>query len=327
MSNHDIIVIGGSTGALGVLRQVFAALPADLPASLFVVRHTPADSGDLLTDLLRGVGPFPVKTAADGDIIERGHAYVGPAGRHLLVDQGVVRLGNGPRENLMRPAVDPLFRSAAITYGPRTIGVILSGMLDDGAAGLAAVKRCGGLALVQDPSDAEAREMPLAALSACAVDDRLRADMIAPALVRLAQEPAGDPVPVAPDLVWEVSIAAGRPSLTDELERVAAPAALSCPACGGVLSQMFDASRLRFRCQIGHAYTCDALDREQDAALSEAIGVALRTLEERHTLLAKMAADARRRGLDLSAKQFEDRAAEYRSQADTLRRVAIGGVE
>jgi two-component system chemotaxis response regulator CheB len=267
-----------------------------------------------------------VKTAAEGDIIENGRAYVAPAGQHLLVDSGKIRLGQGPRENMVRPAVDPLFRSAALSYGPRVIGVVLSGMLDDGAAGLAAVKRCGGLAVVQDPADARANDMPLNALDACAVDYRAPVSKLAQVLAQLTNEPAPPPLPVPGDIALEVQIAAGRPSTTDMIAQIAVPVALSCPACSGVLSEIAEPSRLRFRCQIGHAYTAHALDKEQEAAIAEAVGVALRVLEERHTLLIKMASDAKRQGHNQSAKQFEERAADHRRQTDIIRKAAIDGI-
>ena len=325
MSTHDIIAIGGSTGALNALKRIFTDLPADLPAAVFVVMHIASDSGHMLADILDAAGPTAVKMAAEGDIIENGRAYVAPAGRHLLVDNGKIRLGHGPRENMVRPAVDPLFRSAALSYGPRVIGVILSGMLDDGAAGLAAVKRCGGLAIVQDPADAQADDMPLNALDACAVDYRAPASKLAQMLVKLTNEQAPPPLPVPGDLALEVQIAAGWPSTTEMIAEIANPVALSCPTCSGVLSEIAEPSRLRFRCQIGHAYTADALDKEQEAAVAEAVGVALRILEERHTLLVKMAADAKRRGHNRSVQQFEERAADYRRQADTIRKAAIDG--
>jgi two-component system chemotaxis response regulator CheB len=204
VSTHDIIVIGGSTGALDVLRQIFTDLPANLPAAIFVVRHVASDGGDMLADILDAAGPLAVKTAVEGDVIENGHAYTAPAGRHLLVDNGIIRLGLGPRENMVRPAVDPLFRSAALSYGPRAIGVVLSGVLDDGAAGLAAVKRCGGLTVVQDPADAEADDMPLNALDACNVDYRAPAGKLAQVLTQLTNEPAPPATPVPGDIALEV---------------------------------------------------------------------------------------------------------------------------
>jgi two-component system chemotaxis response regulator CheB len=326
MSTRDIIAIGGSTGALNALKRIFADLPADLPAAVFVVMHIASDGGDMLADILDAAGPMAVKMAAEGDIIENGRAYVAPAGQHLLVDRGTIRLGQGPRENMVRPAVDPLFRSAALSYGPRVIGMVLSGMLDDGAAGLAAVKRCGGLTIVQDPADAEAGDMPLNALDACAVDYRAPAGRLAQMLAQLTNEPAPPARPVPGDIALEVQIAAGWPSTTELLEQIAAPVALSCPTCSGVLSQINEPSRLRFRCQIGHAFSAKVLDKEQEAAVAEAVGIALRVLEERHTLLIKMAADARRRGQGLSASQFEERAADFRRQADIIRKAAVDGI-
>jgi two-component system chemotaxis response regulator CheB len=310
-----------------VLKCIFADLSADLPAALFVVRHVaPSRGGDMLADILNAAGPLAVKTAAEGDSIGNGRAYVAPAGHHLLLDDGKIRLGHGPRENMVRPAVDPLFRSAALNYGPRVLAVVLSGLLDDGAAGLTAVKRCGGITIVQDPADAEADSMPLSALAACDVDYRAAASKLAPLLTRLASEPVSLARPVPGDIALEVQIAAGRPSTTEVIARIAVPVALSCPSCSGVLSEITVPSRLRFRCQIGHAYTAEALDKEQEAAVAEAVGVALRVLEERHTLMVRMAADARQRGQNRSAQQFEDRGAEYRQQADVVRKAAIDNV-
>jgi two-component system, chemotaxis family, protein-glutamate methylesterase/glutaminase len=323
---HDIIALGGSTGAFVPLRQIFADLPADLPAAVFVVRHIASDAADLLADILDAAGPIKVKTASDGDLIENGQAFVAPAGHHLLMENGRVRLGRGPRENMVRPAIDPLFRSAALSYGPRVIGVILSGLLDDGAAGLAAVKRCGGIAVVQNPADAEADDMPLSSLAACDIDYRVCTEKMAQLLMQLTKEIAPPAQPAPGDIALEVQIAAGRPSTTEMVAQIAVPVALSCPSCSGVLSQISEPSRLRFRCQIGHAYSADVLNKQQEAAIAEAVGTALRVLEERHTLLVKMAADAKRRGNELSAKQFEEKAHDYRRQADILRKAAVDGI-
>lgn len=326
MSNHDIIAIGGSTGALDALKQIFADLPADLPAALFIVMHVGSAGLDLLADILNAAGPISVKTAVDGDVIANGWAYVAPAGHHLLVGDGVVWLGRGPRENMSRPAVDPLFRSAALHYGARVIGVVLTGVLDDGASGLAAIKRCGGITMVQNPADAVADAMPLNALATCEVDYRVSAAKMARALAVITEEPASTEVHVPRDIALEVEIARGRPSNTDLLTQIATPVALSCPSCSGVLSQIQEPSSLRFRCQIGHAYTAEALDKEQEASVMQAMGVALRILEERHTLLMKMAADSVRRGYAKSSRHFEERALDYRQQADMLRRAMLNDV-
>lgn len=323
LSNHDIIVIGGSTGSLDALKRIFSQLPGELPASLFVVSHVAPGHDSFLPSILVAVGFVAARIATDGAPIERGVAYVAPADRHLMLNDGRILLGRGPRENMARPAVDALFRSAALEYGPRVVGVVLSGMLDDGAAGLAAVRRCGGITVVQDPADCSASDMPLNALDACEVDYRFPAATMAQGLVRLIDEPAGPATQIARDIALEVHIAAGRPCTTDTLLQIASPVPLSCPACSGVLSQLADPARLRFRYQIGHAYSAETLDRAQDRGVLEAIGVAIRVLEERHTLLTKMSDDATRRGHPASGKQFAERAAEYREQAGILRRTIL----
>ena len=184
---------------------------------------------------------------------------VSPSGVHLLIGPDGIRLGYGPRENMARPAVDPLFRSAALSFGPRVIGVVLSGDLNDGTAGLAAVKQCGGIAVVQDPGDALAPAMPRSALSQVTVDHCLPAAELGALLVRLPRLPAGKPSPVPADIRLEVAIAAGTGSSLDEIKKLGNPSPFTCPECNGVLSEMKGAVPLRFRCQVGHAYTADTL--------------------------------------------------------------------
>ena len=208
-----------------------------MPAAVFVVMHIASDGKAMLADILDAAGPMAVKMAAKNGIIENGRAYVAPAGQHILVDRGTIRLGRGPRENMARPAVDPLFRSAALSYEPRVIGVVLSEMLDDGAAGLAAVKRCSGLTIVQDPTDAQASNMLLKAFDAAAVDDRAPAGKLAQVLVQLANEPTPPSIPVPGDITLDVQIAAGRPSTTEMIGQFAAPVALSCPLAAGYRRQ------------------------------------------------------------------------------------------
>jgi two-component system chemotaxis response regulator CheB len=252
--------------------------------------------------------------------IERGRIHLAPPDHHLIVHDGHFRLGRGPRENLVRPAIDPLFRSAAIAYGPRSIGVILSGLLNDGADGLRAIKRCGGIALVQSPNDCEASDMPLAALAATPVDLSIEAASLGQALQRFVSEesPVSRPA-VPPDIRLEVDIAAGSPLHSDRVASIASPVALSCPACGGVLSQMRDASPLRFRCQVGHGYTDQVLAQEQESSIDEAMRVALRIIEERAELVSRMGHDAAAVGRSSTAEMFAQRAAEYRGYADKLR--------
>ena len=324
MATRDIIVLGGSTGAIEALQRLCADLPADLPAAVFSVLHV-GHGPDLLASMLDQAGPLPAVTAEDGVLIERGKVYVAPADHHLILADQIIRLGRGPRENLTRPAIDPLFRSAAVSHGPRVIGVVLTGLLNDGAAGLAAVKQCGGVTVVQNPSDAKAADMPLSALRSSDVDYRAPVAELGALLAKLAREPAGPFVSVPSGLTLEVDIALGRASDTPTLMRIADPVALSCPSCGGVLSELRNKPPMRFRCQVGHAFTAEVLDQQKEGSTDEALRVALRIIEERATLTEKMATDSRGNGRHKSAAMLEARSKEFRRYAEVIRKGLIGG--
>ncbi len=207
MAKKDIIVIGGSAGCHSPLRQILSDLPPDLPASVFIATHVPTHTPGYLSEVLEMTSSLPVTRAVDGQAIERGCVYVAVPDHHLLVIDGTVRLGNGPRENLTRPAIDPLFRSAALSYGPRVVGLILSGMLNDGASGLKAIKACGGTAVVQHPLDADADQMPLSALEVVEPDRIAAASDIGQLLVEIVSEDAGRTPQGPEDLALEVEIA------------------------------------------------------------------------------------------------------------------------
>jgi two-component system, chemotaxis family, protein-glutamate methylesterase/glutaminase len=323
MANRDLVVIGGSTGAIEPLKIVLSMLPVNFPASVLVVIHIPSNSTGIFTTVASAAGPLPVKNAEDGELFKPGQVYLAPANHHLLVIDNKLKLGSGPRENLVRPAIDPLFRSAALSRGPRVIGIVLSGMLNDGASGLATVKRAGGLALVQTPADSIASEMPLAALEATPVDLSAPAVDLAQTLIRFVQEPAGPSVPIANDVRLEIDIAAGGRTDTQLVEKMAHVTALTCPDCGGVLSEVNDSRPLRFRCQVGHAYTAKTLLSEQEDSVDEAMRVALRIIEERATLVGKMSADAARTNRLGMAEMYEERATEYRNHAELLRKTIL----
>ncbi|WFU20855.1 chemotaxis protein CheB [Bradyrhizobium sp. CB1717] len=327
MSNRDIIVIGGSAGATGPLKQILAALQPDVPAAIFIVLHLPAQGIGILSTVAAGAGRLPVHQAVDGMKFERGHVYLGAPDHHLLLSGDRIQLGRGPRENMVRPAIDPLFRSAALHHGPRVIGLVLSGLLSDGAAGLNAIKRCGGMTIVQDPSEAIAVEMPQRALEAAGADLCVPAARLGDVLAELAREAPGVARPIAPDIRLEVQIAAGERIGSAILADIADPAALTCPACGGVLSEVNKAHPMRFRCQVGHAYTADALAKEQEGQVDEALRVALRIVEERAELVQRMSADGRRSGRPAVAEMYERRAAEYREYADMIRRAVLQSLD
>lgn len=327
MGNRDIIVIGGSSGATAPLKTILGALPPDLPAAVLIVLHIPARSIGILATVASAAGPLPVHQAANDMRIEPGNVYLAVPDHHLIVTDGRIRLGRGPRENMARPAIDPLFRSAAAAYGPRVIGVVLSGLLNDGASGLEAVKRCGGIAIVQDPTDAIADEMPRSALEAVTADLSVPSDRIGDVLSDLAREAAGPRVPIPPDIRLEVDIAAGERVNSEVVQKFADPAALTCPSCGGVLSSIKGSGPLRFRCQVGHTMTAEVLAKEQESAVDEALRVALRVIEERAELVARMAQDGRRSGRRAVAELYDERALEYRQYAETLRRAVLQSME
>jgi two-component system chemotaxis response regulator CheB len=327
MDNRDIIVIGGSSGATAPLKATLGRLPRDLPAAVFVILHIPARSTGILATVASAAGPLPVRQAEDGMPIERGNVYIGAPDHHMLLVDGHIRLGRGPRENMVRPAIDPLFRSAGMSFGPRVIGVVLSGLLSDGAAGLNAIKRCGGMALVQDPQDAIADEMPRRAMEATTVDLIVPSLKLGDVLSDLVRTEAGPMPPVPPEIRLEVDIAAGERVDSDFIRRIADPAALTCPSCGGALSAVRAGSPLRFRCQVGHGFGADILAREQEGRVDEALRVALRIIVERAELVARMAEEGRRAGRKAVAEMYEERSAEYRRYAEVIRRAALKSFE
>ena len=288
---RDIVVIGASAGGVEALRTLFRGLPPEFPASVFVVLHLLASGHSVLPTILGRIGQVEVTAAKDGEIPERGHAYVAPPDHHLMLMDGRIRVTHGPRENGHRPAVDPLFRSAARTFDGRVIGVVLSGSLDDGTAGLQFVKSRRGMTVVQDPADAQYPAMPRNAIESVAVDHVVPAGMLAELLQRLVTEEVdGGPGPelsASPDPASEEPDAMGLPA--------GLPSNIACPECGGVLWESRNGNKAHFRCQVGHAYSPDSLLIEHSRSLEAALWAATRTLEERAELLRRIASKGRRR--------------------------------
>ena len=322
MTGRDIIAIGGSAGSVDVIRRICSALPADLDASVLIAVHVGPGSPNLLAGILDTGGPLRATTAIDGEPLQHARIYVAPADRHLVIDGSTIRLGRGPRENMARPAIDPLFRSAGISAGPRAIGVLLSGLLNDGASGLADLRRCGGVTVVQNPLDAAEMEMPRTALLASDVDYRASAGDLADLLIRLAHQQPGPIISPSASIALEVAIAVGRLSDSSIIAEFADPVPLNCPGCGGTLSQI-RRFPLRFRCQVGHGYTAEALAHEQEGSVDEALRIALRVMGERAVLMEKLALDALQAGRTAAGTAFEERAQEYRRSADVLMAAAL----
>ena len=316
--NPRIIVIGGSAGAMRPLENILASLPANLPAAVFVVLHLAPYAGREILDHLCGLSAVKARVAGDGDSFSEGEVILAPPDHHLIVKPAQLRVMRTPRENLWRPSVDVLFRSAAVAHGSAVIGVILSGALDDGSAGLAAVKRCGGLALVQSPANAQVASMPDAAIRNAPVDQVLDADAIAPALERLCRDAPAPAVSIPADLVLEAQFAeTGKPS-AEINQMLGEPTEFTCSECAGPLWKRHG-DMIRYRCMTGHALTARALDEGLNRNLDAALWAAIRQFEQRANLCAQMAADERSRSRTRSATAYEEREVEARGYARTLR--------
>jgi two-component system chemotaxis response regulator CheB len=285
-------------------------LRPDLDASLFVTVHFPENSTSVLPRILTRAGRLQAVSAVDGESIIPGRIYVAPPNNHLLLEAGHVRVARGPRENGNRPAIDPMFRSAAVAYGPRVIGIVLTGLLDDGTAGLAAIQRAGGIAVVQDPADALFPSMPESAIQYVAVDRVVPIKAMGGALMELIEEPleAASPAPTRGDIM-ENRFSTGDIDAIEHPERHPGnPSSFGCPDCGGVLWEIADGEFVRFRCRVGHGWTSEALLAQQASDLDDALWTALRTLEESASLSRQIASRHRARGADALATRFEAQA-------------------
>jgi two-component system, chemotaxis family, protein-glutamate methylesterase/glutaminase len=318
---HDVVVMGASAGGIEALSRIASQLPADLPAAVYMVLHVSAGATSALPAILSRRGPLVATHPRSGEATQRGRIYVAPPDHHLVLEPGRVLLSRGPRENRVRPAVDVLFRSAGVVYGPRVIGVILTGYLDDGAAGLLAIKRHGGIAVVQDPDDAQCPGMPSAALEVVQADHLVRLEDAGQLIDRLVRSPVDElPERSSAHTRAEVeSSVTGDPGPSQASVQVGAPTAISCPDCGGGLFELKEGSLQRFRCYLGHAYSPDALLDAQRVEVERSLWVALRVLEERASIYQNMAQRASERGGDDRADRFASRAAELRQHAERLR--------
>lgn len=324
MPGHDIVVVGASAGGVEALSALARSLPADLPAAVFVVLHFPATSTSVLPRILNRAGPLRAEHARDGEVIEPGRIYIAPPDQHLSVRDGTVRLGRGPRENNHRPAVDPLFRSAARFYGPRVVGVVLSGTLDDGTVGLAAIKQRGGVAVVQHPEEALYSGMPRSALENVAVDHTLGVAEIGSLLTRLAGEPAENTSgPVPADMEKEDDMAVIVTEAFGDHERPGLPSNYSCPDCHGVLWELSNGDVVRFRCRVGHAYSIETLFSQQTEVLEAALWTALRALEEKAELTRRMLNRAEERGHIHTAARAEQQLSGAEQSAAVIRSILL----
>lgn len=319
MSHHvDTIIVGGSAGSFTALRRLLADLPADLSAAVFICQHFSSIGESHAVELLRPYATMPVCLAEDGMPIEPGRIVFAPPDVHLMIGHDHVHLRRGAHENNFRPAIDPLFRSAAVYRGPRAVGVVLSGMMDDGAAGARALHRTGGQIFVQSPDTADFPDMPNAALTAVPEAEPIP-------LVNLGAEiqaVVGRPCATSADVPWDIGIElkiAGLEgaSMTNE-DRLGELSPYNCPHCNGVLWQIEDGPMTRFRCHTGHAYTIESLDQSQGEALDHSLFNALRAHRGRAALIRQI---ARTTSGKESRTRLEERAVRYEEDTERLEQI------
>ncbi|MEA5450756.1 chemotaxis protein CheB [Leptolyngbya sp. CCNP1308] len=283
-----IIVVGASAGGMQATANLSAQFPKDFPAAIFIVNHMGADNnGDVLAKVFNESGGLTCEQAHDEQPFQSGHIYLAPPDQHMLLVEGKILVTKGARENRYRPAIDPLFRSAAVAYGNRVIGIILTGYLDDGTSGMMAIKQCGGVCIVQDPLDAAYPDMPQSVIANVGADyclpvaemGMLLSDLVRRKLPRRKQPPK--------DIVIEAEIAQRVLSDLPAVKAIGEQVPFNCPDCGGVLWQI-EGDFLRYRCHTGHAFTSAVLLAQQTAKIEETLWVALRMFEERQNLIATM---------------------------------------
>lgn len=307
MAKRDIVVIGASAGGVTALRELVSGLPPGFAATVFVVQHLSAHAPSYLPDILSRSGPLRAVHPKDGEAMQPGLIYVAPPDHHLLVEAGHVVVRRGPKENRFRPSIDALFRSAAYTYGPRVIGVVLTGLLDDGTSGMWSIKRLGGLGIVQAPDDALFANMPQSVLEYVDVDYKLPMAAMAARLVELVEETVPDPAPLSPEeerrLATETRIAAEGDAFGMGILDMGQPTTLTCPECNGVLIGITEGKLMRYRCHTGHGFTADALLAELTKSIEETEWQVLRGLEEKIMLLEQSG----QRFIDVGEPQQADR--------------------
>jgi len=321
---RDLVVVGASAGGVEALVTLVAGLPADFAGTVLITLHIPARGHSALAQILDRSGPLPVGQAVEGEVLKPGRVLVAPPDHHLIVYDGRVTLSKGPQENGHRPAVDVLFRSAAAARGARVIAVVLSGALDDGAAGMVAVKLRGGVGICQDPGDALQPGMPRAASNAAEVDHILPVAQMPKLLSRLVADSVAVTDPASDLMEMEVAMANLDAEAMQQPERPGTPAGISCPDCNGSLFELHEGGLTRLRCRVGHAWSPESLVAQQSAGYETALWTALRTLEEKAALTLKLGNQALQRGHRITGERFRMEAAEAHRSAELLREL-IGG--
>jgi len=327
LANFDVIAIGASAGGVGSLQRLVEHIPAEFPAAILVALHLPDGVRTMLPQILTRAGNLPATQAVNGEPLLPRHIYVAPGGFHLTVRGGRLVVNRGAREHGLRPAIDPLFRSVAVGYGPRVIGIVLSGLLDDGTVGLREIKRAGGLAIVQDPRDTEWPSMPQSALNHVEIDYCVPAAQIGTLLqqIVMVDEGSATGTPNGEDARMKEELNELTMHRDDE-EHPGEPSPYGCPECGGVLWELRDGEMIRFRCRVGHGYSTDTLTAAQAVTVEHALWTALRALEEQAAVRRRMAERVSRQGMTTSVERYQQRVRELEQQAQQVRTLLLAGV-
>ncbi len=308
--NHDVITIGASAGAVEVLLQTVAELPADLAASIFVAIHTSPRHTGQLPELLSGRGPLPASYPVHNEKIQPGHIYVAPADNHLLLRAGSMEVVRGAKENGHRPAADALFRSASTAYGARVVGVVLSGYQDCGIAGMLSIKARGGLTVVQAPDSALAPDMPRNVIERVPVDHIVQPHELPGLLTTLVASPVGATLEPS-DYIRQL-----------EGDEPGARAELVCPICQGVLTEAQPGVFHHFRCHVGHAFSLESLVREQSEEMERALWAAARALEEGAALSRRLSNSERGE----MRQRFAEKAKTQEHDAELIKQILVHGI-
>jgi two-component system chemotaxis response regulator CheB len=321
-----VIVVGASAGGLKALSELVAQLQADIDAAIFFVLHLSRTSiSDFLMQHLQKFTALPCEIATEGAPIKKGHIYIAAPNLHLLIKKGNIILGRGPAENRWRPSIDVLFRSAAVAYSTRTIGIVLTGLLNDGTTGMLAIKRSGGTCVVQDPNEAEYPDMPLSVLDNMEADYCISLANMEEVISAILQT-TPEETPAPDDVIIESQIAEKVVVDYDNVRQLGEKSIYACPDCGGGLWKISKGGEGqgkvdRYRCHIGHSYSEKDLVIKQEEIFESTLWTALRIMEERRNLLMKMQNDHAKKGLVTLAKSYKEKADDIQVHVDKMKEV------
>ena len=321
MSGNRIFLIGASAGGRTAVEEALQNINRDINASFLVVVHSSFDMISSFATYLNQKIDLEVVNAEEGMQVERGKVYVAVPNQHMVIIDGKISNTNGPRENLFRPSIDVLFRSAAVDYGNRCVGILLSGRLNDGTVGLEAIKKCGGITLIQDPNTAEFSGMPVTAQKFVQIDYKVQLDKIAETIISISQEALPEAVEIPYSIKREAEIASKIRSQVKTEDFLGEKVALSCASCGGPLWKIKDTGIERYRCHVGHSFSQESLLLAQNENLEETLWVCLRTLEEKKVLMRNMAQNFEEKGSSHISRSYADRIKEVEEHIDRLRQL------